>query len=113
MQILPNDSAKYEYVIYPLQSGFCKLPKFNIKLNNADLLKPNTAGVKESPSNQVTFSVTSVDGVSSDASSTSLGNKSDGGLDGQVTTAGLEHIVQNMIPSQIFIMPHGESKKKS
>jgi hypothetical protein len=34
MQVMPNDSVDFKYVIYPLQVGFCKLPSFHVKLNN-------------------------------------------------------------------------------
>ena len=74
---MPNDSSDFTYVIYPLQSGYCKLPKFNVKLSNSKLLSQNNS--------------TSVDKGLPKEEPDTLGN--------------LETIVQSMIPSQIFIMP--------
>ncbi len=34
---MPNSTTNYSYVIYPLQAGYCKLPKLKIKLNNMEI----------------------------------------------------------------------------
>ena len=73
-------------MVYPLQCGFCKLPKFQVKLINFDLKKANST-----PDN----------GPESIAKliSTELSTTSNYDADN------LDIIVQSMIPSQIFIMP--------
>ena len=73
---MPNDSTNYSYVVYPLQAGFCKLPKLQIKLNNYDFkaLKQPVAGSELS-------------------------------LEYESELENLDLIIQTMIPSQIFIMP--------
>ncbi len=94
---MPNSSADYKFVIYPLQSGYCKLPKFRVKLNNF---------------NYRTFRLE--DGQREKVGGQSSGGQAEkslsGGEEQQVTsenieTAGLDFIVQSMLPAQIFIMP--------
>ena len=84
---MPRDSTDYTYVIYPLQSGFCKLPKFQIKLINFDLKqsKPSSDGGPESIVKLISTELSATSSYDSD---------------------NLDPIVQSMIPSQIFIMPH-------
>ena len=74
---MPNDSINYSYVVYPLQAGFCKLPKLQIKLNNYDFkaLKQNKLAGSEMS------------------------------LEYESEFENLDLIIQTMIPSQIFIMP--------
>lgn len=79
---MPNDSSDFTYVIYPLQSGYCKLPKFHVKLNNDNL---KLLSQKKEITHQ------SIENSLLKEESDTLGN--------------LDLIVQSMIPSQIFIMP--------
>lgn len=88
IQIMPNDSVDYSYVVYPLQSGYCKLPKFQMKLNN------------------FTFKTSSLDS-SQLQQNTSLNSpeKSISGGEDNFDLSHLDYVVQSMLPTQIFIMP--------
>ena len=68
MQVLPDGTTDYTYVVYPLQTGYCRLPQLHIKLNNFKAVETDST-----PGNDWN---------------------------------NLDPIIQNMIPNQIFIMPH-------
>ena len=38
IQILPNQSADFNFTLYPLQIGFCKIPEFHSKINKSNHL---------------------------------------------------------------------------
>jgi hypothetical protein len=86
---LPNDSSNYSYVVYPLQAGFCKLPKLQIKLNNYDFkaIKQNKQIVQPNKSDS------------------KLAGSEMMSLEYESEFENLDLIIQTMIPSQIFIMP--------
>ena len=85
---MPNDSSNYNFVIYPLQAGYCKLPRFRVKLNNADLKTANTSAVPLH--NETTV-------LNENEASVELNDSFD--------LTNLDLIVQSMLPTQIFIMP--------
>jgi hypothetical protein len=78
MQIMPNDTKSYTFAIFPLQVGYCKLPSFHAKIN--------TASYKSEQS--LSMSGTAVTGGASEE-----------------LNSNLDSIIQNMIPSQIFVFP--------
>jgi len=84
VQILPNDFYNYQFILQPLQAGYCKLPNFHIKLNNYNYQTQqsdsNTNAQQVKPSSSQTN--TSFDLINS-----------------------LDPILKNMLPSQIFIFP--------
>lgn len=81
IQIMPNNHYDYQYVVQPLQAGYCKLPNFHIKLNNFAFKSSQADSSK--PNNQLASNLSAnFDSINS-----------------------LDSIIQNMIPSQIFIFP--------
>jgi hypothetical protein len=83
LQVMPNDHYDYQYVVQPLQAGYCKLPHFHIKLNNY-VFKSSLAN------NQSQNNLTSAQ-IKTETNFDSINS--------------LDSIIQNMIPSQIFIFP--------
>lgn len=88
MQIMANDFIDYSYVVCPLQTGFCKLPNFHVKLNNVVAKTSNL--ITQSPLSTVTTANTA------DINTNELNYDINENIDS---------IIQNMIPSQIFIFP--------
>ena len=97
IQILPNDSVDYIFAVYPLQSGYCKLPKFQMKLINFSL----KASSIENQLQQRTYSNSSTEKSIS-------GGELNSPLD-SFEISHLDHVVQSMLPTQIFIMPQKAS----
>jgi hypothetical protein len=79
-QILPEDSADFKYVIYPLQVGHCKLPSFHVKLNNYNYNLPSGSGGE------------------------SLSPMS-GSADSSMPVSMLDSVISNMLPTQLFVFP--------
>jgi hypothetical protein len=75
MQILPQDSEQFKFVLFPLQVGYCKLPQFHLELNNYNVLTGTL-------NNTNTLETNPID-----------------------STSYLNSIVQNMLPSQLFVFP--------
>lgn len=92
MQIMPNDSANYTFVIYPLQSGYCKLPNLHLKLNNFNFKKVENLSETTVKMNQSQIANT----PSPDSSN---------------SQEFLDSIIQNMIPSGVYIFPNEIDKK--
>lgn len=90
---MPNDSSAFSFVVYPLQSGYCKLPKFHVKLNNFNFKTNRTEDGSKHQQQIVSESSESVE--------KSLSGEEQESLD----SANLDSLVQSMLPTQIFIMP--------
>lgn len=93
---MPHDVATYSYVAYPLQAGFCKLPKLQLKLTNYDLKsdqkdEKNQSGAVESLAKLIHSELNLNE--STNSATNNINNS-------------LDLIVQSMIPAQIFIMPN-------
>ncbi len=89
IQIMANDFKDYSYVVCPLQTGFCKLPNFHIKINNA---VAKTSNLVTQPQLSTVTAIPDTDNASSNELSYDINED-------------LDSIIQNMIPSQIFIFP--------
>jgi hypothetical protein len=84
---MPNDSVDFKFVLYPLQSGHCKLPKFQIKLNN------NSSNSNDSA--KLTNSMAQI----------SIGNNNQSALYDSSDNYEFNSILQNMLPTHLFILP--------
>ena len=97
---MPNDKSAFTFVIYPLQSGYCKLPRFHMKLNNFNFKTTSQ------DNNNITLHQQNV----SQQPNASAAEK---GISGEATEntdlTNLESVVQSMLPTQIFIMPQTTS----
>ena len=79
---MPNDSVNYTFAMFPLQVGYCKLPNFHAKVNGF-VYKSGTEQKEESPpASGPMMSMTSGE-----------------------TNESLDPVIQNMVPSQIFVFP--------
>ena len=79
---MPNDSFEFKYVVYPLQIGYCKLPNFHIKFVNN--ISPVGQNVEQAQSQTPTGTITTLP---------------------QISETSLDSVIQNMIPSQLFVFP--------
>jgi hypothetical protein len=100
IQIMPNDATNFTFSLYPLQVGYCKLPKLSIKFNNLNLKSASDSQNQNitappQPSNQasvptIAFS-TNTNTVTPNLTNDMANN--------------IDTVINNMLPSQIFIMP--------
>jgi hypothetical protein len=81
---LPNDFHNYQFILQPLQAGYCKLPNFHIKLNN------------------YTFQAQSSDSITANQQIKQSSPQSNTSFD---LINSLDPILKNMLPSQIFVFP--------
>ena len=96
---MPNDSTDYTFVLYPLQSGYCKLPKFRVKFNNYNF---KTSRLQNGLLIQQVTELEKSEIISVDKSLSGEESES-------VELAKIEYVVQSMLPTQIFIMPQTTS----
>ena len=96
---MPNDSTDYTFSLFPMQAGYSKLPKFNLKLENMPSLANDQS--KDKPSLISSISTANLQQHQQQHSASSGSFTSD--FSSKSTE--FEEIIQSMIPSHLFIFP--------
>ncbi len=99
VQIMPKDSTEYTFSLFPMQAGYSKLPKFNLKLENMPALTSDQS--RDKPSLISSISTTNIQQQQQQNSA------SNGSLTSDFASKSIEfeEIIQSMIPSHLFIFP--------